>query len=124
MIYLAGLQEVPTHLYEAADLDGATPWQKTRNVTIPLLSPVILFNVIMAIIGSMQYFTQAYVIYGGAGAPARSTYFYAMMMYENAFTFQKMGYASAMGWILFIMIVVLTYVSLKFSESRVHYEGG
>ncbi|MES1227803.1 MAG: sugar ABC transporter permease [Armatimonadota bacterium] len=124
VIYLAGLQEVPTHLYEAADLDGATGWQKTKNVTIPLLSPVILFNVIMAIIGSMQYFTQAYVIYGGAGAPARSTYFYAMMMYENAFTFQKMGYASAMGWILFIMIVILTYVSLKFSESRVHYEGG
>lgn len=124
VIYLAGLQEVPKQLYEAADLDGATWWQKTRNVTLPLLSPVILFNVIMAIIGSMQYFTQAYVIFGAGGAPARSTYFYSMMMYENAFSFQKMGYASAMGWILFVLIVLLTVGALKFSESRVHYEGG
>lgn len=124
VIYLAGLQEVPKQLYEAADLDGASGWQKTRNVTLPLLSPVILFNVIMAIIGSMQYFTQAFVIFGGGGAPAKSTYFYSMMMYQNAFSFQKMGYASAMGWILFVIIVILTVVSLKLSESRVHYEGG
>ena len=124
VIYLAGLQEVPKPLYEAAELDGATPWQKTVNVTIPLLSPVILFNVIMAIIGSLQYFTQAYVLFGAGGAPERSTYFYAMMMYENAFSFQKMGYASAMGWILFIIILILTVGALKFSEKRVHYEGG
>lgn len=124
VIYLAGLQEVPAALYEAADLDGASPWQKTRNVTIPMMSPVIMFNVLMAIIGSLQYFTGAFVMFGGDGAPARSTLFYAMYIYQNAMVFQKMGYASALGWILFIIIVVLTLSAFKFSESKVHYEGG
>ncbi|MBS1708460.1 MAG: sugar ABC transporter permease [Armatimonadetes bacterium] len=123
VIYLAGLQEVPKQLYEASDLDGASPWQKTRNVTLPLLSPIILFNVIMAIIGSLQYFTQAYVMFPG-GSPARSTYFYTMYLFDNAFTFQKMGYACAMGWILFLIILVLTLGAFKLSQSRVHYEGG
>ena len=124
VIYLAGLQEVPKPLYEAAELDGASPWQKTRNVTIPLMSPVILFNVLMAIIGSLQYFTGSYVMFGGDGAPARSTYFYAMNIFQNAMVFQKMGYASALGWILFIIVLILTLSAFKFGEKRVHYEGG
>ena len=122
VIYLAGLQEVPKQLYEASELDGASPWQKTRNVTIPLLSPIILFNVIMAIIGSLQYFTQAYVMFPG-GTPARSTYFYTMYLFDNAFTFQRMGYACAMGWILFLLILLLTLGAFKFSQKRVYYEG-
>lgn len=124
MIYLAGLQEVPKPLYEAADLDGASPWQKTKNVTIPLMSPVILFNVLMAIIGSLQYFTGAYVMFGGDGGPARSTYFYAMYIFQNAMVFQKMGYASALGWILFVIVLILTLSAFKLGERRVHYEGG
>ena len=124
VIYLAGLQEVPKPLYEAAELDGASPWQKTRNVTIPLMSPVILFNVLMAIIGSLQYFTGAYVMFGGDGGPARSTFFYAMNIFQNAMVFQKMGYASALGWILFIIVLILTLTAFKFGEKRVHYEGG
>lgn len=123
VIYLAGLQEVPKHLYEAADLDGASPWAKTRNVTLPLLSPVILFNMIMGIIGTLQIFTVPYVMFPG-GAPARSTYFYAMYLFDNAFVFQKMGYACAMGWIMFLIIFGLTITALKLSEKHVHYEGG
>ncbi len=123
VIYLAGLQEVPKQLYEAADLDGATPWQRTKNVTIPMLSPVILFNVVMAMIGSLQVFTQPYIMFPG-GRPDRSTYFYSMYLYDNAFVYLKMGYASAMGWVMFAIILVLTMTSIRISERKVHYEGG
>jgi multiple sugar transport system permease protein len=123
VIYLAGLQEVPVQLYEAADLDGASAWQKTRNVTVPLVSPVILFNVVMAIIHSFQVFTQPYVL-SEDGAPSRSIYFYSMYLFDNAFKYHKMGYASAMAWILFLVIFALTLLALKVADRRVHYEGG
>jgi multiple sugar transport system permease protein len=123
IIYLAGLQDVPASLYEAADLDGASFWQKTKTVTLPLLSPVILFNFIMGIIGSLQVFATPYVMFPG-GAPARSTYFYSMYLYDNAFQFQRMGYASAMGWVMFVIILIMTSVALKVSDKHVHYEGG
>jgi multiple sugar transport system permease protein len=122
VIYLAGLQDVPMPLYEAADLDGATWWQKTRHVTLPMLSPVILFNMIMGIIGTLQVFTVPYVI-SPAGSPARSIYFYAMYLFDNAFIYHKMGYACAMGWIMFVIILILTMGALKFSERHVHYGG-
>lgn len=122
VIYLAGLQDVPQPLYEAAELDGATWWQKTRNVTLPMLSPVILFNVIMGIIGSLQVFTVPYVI-SPAGSPARSIYFYSMYLFDNAFIYHKMGYACAMGWIMFVLILLLTMTALKLSERHVHYSG-
>lgn len=123
IIYLAGLQDVPVSLYEAADLDGAKAWAKTKNVTLPMLSPVILFNVIMGMIGSIQVFAVPYVMFPG-GAPARSTYFFAAYLYDNAFQFQRMGYASAMGWVMFVITLTLTLVSMKLSEKHVHYEGG
>lgn len=123
VIYLAGLQDVPVSLYEAAELDGAKAWAKTKSVTLPMLSPVILFNVVMGIIGSLQVFAVPYVMFPG-GAPARSTYFFAMYLYDNAFQFQRMGYASAMGWVLFLITMLLTFLSLKLSERHVHYEGG
>jgi multiple sugar transport system permease protein len=123
VIYLAGLQDVPVSLYEAAELDGAKTWAKTKSVTLPMLSPVILFNVVMGIIGSLQVFAVPYVMFPG-GAPARSTYFFAMYLYDNAFQFQRMGYASAMGWVLFLITMLLTFLSLKLSERHVHYEGG
>ncbi len=121
VIYLAGLQDVPVSLYEAADLDGAKAWAKTRNVTLPMISPVILFNVVMSIIGSLQIFAVPYVMFPG-GAPARSTYFYTSYLYDNAFQYQRMGYASAMGWVLFIITLSLTLIALKLSEKHVHYE--
>ena len=121
VIYLAGLQDVPVSLYEAAELDGAKVWAKTINVTLPMISPVILFNVVMGIIGSLQIFAVPYVMFPG-GAPARSTYFYSSYLYDNAFQYQRMGYASAMGWVLFIITLVLTLIALKLSEKHVHYE--
>ncbi len=120
LIYLAGLQDVPQQLIEAADLDGATAWQKTRNVTIPMISPVILFNGIMGIIGTLQIFAEPFVMFPN-GTPARSTYFYTMYLFDNAFKYQKMGYASAMGWIMFVLVLVLTLGSLRLSEKHVHY---
>jgi multiple sugar transport system permease protein len=122
LIYLASLQDVPQALLEAADLDGANGWQRTRNVTLPMISPVILFNLIMGIIGSLQVFTVPYIMFPN-GNPARSTYFYTSYLYDNAFKYHKMGYASAMGWIMFVIILVLTFVSLRLSERHVHYQG-
>lgn len=121
LIYLAGLQDVPVSLYEAADLDGAKSWLKTWHITLPMISPVILFNVIMGIIGSVQVFAVPQVMFPG-GAPARSTYMFAMYLYDNAFLYQRMGYASAMGWIMFLVILALTLVALRLSERHVHYE--
>jgi multiple sugar transport system permease protein len=123
VIYLAGLQDVPQHLYEAADLDGAHWWQKTRHVTIPMVSPVILFNGIMAIIGTFNYFAVPYIMAPG-GQPARSAYFIAVNLYDNAFTYLRMGYASAMAWILFVIVFVLTMLAMKLSSRHVHYGGG
>lgn len=123
VIYLAGLQDVPVQLYEAADIDGAKPWRKTWNITLPMLSPVILFNGIMGIIGTLQVFVQPYIMFPD-GAPARSTYMYTMYLYDNAFRFHKMGYASAMGWILFVIIFGLTMLALRSTDKRIHYGGG
>ncbi|HSV74155.1 MAG TPA: sugar ABC transporter permease [Chthonomonadales bacterium] len=123
VIYLAGLQDVPTEMYEAADLDGASWWAKVRHVTLPMLSPVILFNGIMGIIGTLQVFAEPYVMFPG-GSPARSTYFYTMYLFDNAFRFHKMGYAAAMGWIMFLLILGLTMAALRLSERHVHYRGG
>jgi multiple sugar transport system permease protein len=122
VIYLAGLQDVPQQLYEAADLDGAGWWSKTWNVTIPMLSPVILFNGIMGIIGTLQIFAVPYIMFPG-GSPARSTYFYTSYLYDNAFIYHKMGYACAMGWIMFLIILILTLVALRMSERHVYYGG-
>jgi len=122
VIYLAALQEVPEHLYEAAELDGAGWFQKVRYVAIPSVSPVILFNLIMGIIGSLQYFAVPYVI-SPEGSPARSIYFLTMYLYDNAFTYLRMGYACAMAWILFVVILVLTLVALRVSRRFVYYEG-
>jgi multiple sugar transport system permease protein len=121
VIYLAGLQDVPKELYEAAEIDGATMWRQLWHVTLPMLSPVIYFNVVMGIIGSLQTFTQAFVMMGAEGQPARSTLFYALYLFTTAFYDLRMGYASAMAWIMFIIIVVLTLVATKWFEKRVHY---
>lgn len=122
VIYLASLQDVPRELIEAADLDGAGPWQKIWRVTLPLISPVILFNVITGLIGAFQYFTEAYVL--TQGGPADSTLFYGLYLYSSAFRYFKMGYASALAWILFIIILLITLLTFRVSRNRVHYMGG
>ena len=122
VIFLAAFQEVPVEMYEAAELDGASSLQKFWKVTIPLISPVIFFQFITGIIGVLQVFALPYIM--TAGGPVRSTLFYAMNLYDNAFRFLRMGYACAMAWILFLIIVVLTLAAHKISRKYVHYQGG
>ncbi len=123
VIYLAGLQDIPVSLYEAADLDGASPMRKTLKVTVPMLSPVIMFNVVMGIIGAMQIFAVPLLMFPD-GAPARANYYITMYLFDNAFKFSRMGYASAMGWVMFLIVLTLTGAALKISERYVHYEAG
>lgn len=122
VIYLAGLQDVPEHLYEAAQIDGASFWQQTWHVTLPMISPVIRFNVIMGIIGVFNLFAVPYVL-SPEGSPARSIYFYVMYLFDNAFLHLRMGYASAMAWLLFLLIFALTVVTVVLSRRHVHYGG-
>lgn len=121
LIYLAGLQGVPTHLYEAADLDGAGAWVRFRHVTLPMLTPTILFNLIMGVIGSFQTFTQSFIMTGGG--PEDATLFLVLYLYQKAFQQFQMGYASAMAWVLFVMVMTLTLLLLKSSKRWVYYEG-
>ncbi|MBA7708694.1 Lactose transport system permease protein LacF [subsurface metagenome] len=120
LIYLAGLQDVPQSLYESAELDGANRVQKTIHITIPMITPSIFFNFIMGLIGAFQYFTQAYIMTDGG--PADSTLFYSLYLYNNAFGYFKMGYASAMAWILFLIILACTLLVFKSSAKWVYYE--
>lgn len=122
IIYLAGLQSVPTQLYEAAEIDGASPFQKFRNVTLPMISPTIFFNLVMGIIGSFQVFVTAFVITGGAGSPAYSTLFYVLYLYQKAFNYFSMGYACAMAWVLFMIILALTLLVFWSGKRWVYYE--
>jgi len=123
VIFLAGLQDVPRDLYEAARLDGAGPFRLVRDVTIPMLSPVILFNLIIGIIGALQVFAQPFVIFGGAhpGGPLNSVLMYSVQLYTVAFQLFHMGYAAAMAWILFMIIFVLSLLAMRLSNRFVHY---
>ena len=119
LIFLAGLQNIPRQLYEAASIDGAGKWRQFTNVTLPMLSPTILLNMIMATIGAFQVFAAAYIL--TAGGPARSTLFYAYYLFNRAFVYFNMGYASAMAWLLFLIILVLTALQLRYARKWVHY---
>ncbi len=120
MIYLAGLQSIPTDLYEAASIDGAGRWRKLWHVTLPMMSPVILFNLVMGMIGSMQVFTQGYVM--TQGGPNNASLFYVLYLYRNAFQYFQMGYASALAWVLFAIIAALTALIFRGSQDRVYYQ--
>ncbi len=121
VIYLAGLKDIPTYLYEAATLDGAGPIQKLKAVTLPMLSPVIFFNLVMGIIGTFQYFTQAFMISKGQGGPEDSTMFYALYMFQRSWKYMDMGYGSAMAWVLFVLIIFITAVIFRSHTRWVHY---
>lgn len=123
IIYLAGLQDVPQGLYEAAAIDGAGPWPRLWHVTLPMLSPIVLFNLIMGLIGFFQYFTQVYVMTNGAGGPQDATLFYALRLFRSAFIDFNMGYASAMAWVLFGITVVCALVLFRTSARWVYYSG-
>ena len=121
VIYLAGLQDVPRELYEAAEIDGAGPWRRLWNVTLPTLSPVIYFNLVMALITTFQFFALPQIVAPG-GRPARSAYFYTMYLYDKAFNYMDMGYASAMAWVLLLIILALTGLAFWTSRRWVHYQ--
>jgi multiple sugar transport system permease protein len=123
MIYLSGLQDVPVSLLEAAELDGASWWQRLRHITVPMVSPITLL--ITGVIAQFQYFAQAYVFRGshGLGYPLNSTLFYSVYLYQNGFLFSKMGYASAMAWVLFIIILICTILLLRVSDRFTYYAG-
>lgn len=120
IIYLAGLQSVPTQLYEAAEIDGAGSWGKFRNVTLPMISPTLFFNLIMGIIGSFQVFTSSYIM--TQGGPAYASLFYVLYLYQKAFKYLQMGYACALAWILFAVILALTLIVMITSRRWVYYE--
>ena len=120
LIYLAGLQGIPSELYEAAEIDGASRWRRFWFITLPLLSTVILFNLVMGLIASFQEFTPAYVM--TSGGPNFSTLFYNYYLYENAFEYLYMGYASAMAWVLLVIVLILTLLVFKSSPMWVFYQ--
>jgi len=122
VIYLAALQGVPTAMYEVADLSGAGPLQRARYVTLPMISPAILFNVVLGLVAALQYFTQAFVM--TQGGPDNSSMFYSLYLYYQAFRYLSLGYASAMAWILFVIVVVITLLLFKLSARWVYYAGG
>jgi multiple sugar transport system permease protein len=129
LIYLAGLQDVPKELYESADIDGASAWRRFWHITLPTISPVLYFNVIMGIIGALQVFTQVFVVASAnsvgsdpfEGSPARSTLFYSIYLFSTAFYDLRMGYASALAWVLFALVAALTLLARKLAGGRVHY---
>ncbi|MDQ3005034.1 MAG: sugar ABC transporter permease [Chloroflexota bacterium] len=123
IIYLAGLQGVPTDLYDAAKVDGANAWQRFWNVTFPMMTPVLFFNLVLGMIGTFQYFTEVYIATSGNGGPQRATLFYNLYLYQNAFRFFDMGYASTLAWILSVIVLILTALIFKSSEIWVYYEG-
>jgi len=123
ILWLAGLQGIPQHLYEAADLDGAGPWHRLRHVTLPMLTPYLFFNLIMGTIASIQRFTEVYLISSPTGGPVDSTMVPVLYLFNNAFQYFKMGYASAWAWVLFLAILSLTLLQLRGAKRWVHYEG-
>lgn len=123
VIFLAGLKQVPQELYEAAEVDGAGPFRKFSSVTLPMLSAVIFFNLLLEMIAAFQVFASAYIISNGSGGPAGMTNFYTVYLYKRGFSDLQMGYASAMAWALVVVVAIITFILFKTSKSWVHYTG-
>jgi multiple sugar transport system permease protein len=127
IIFLAALLDVPRSLYEAAEVEGANTWQRFRFVTLPMISPVIFFSLVIGVIYGFQYFTEAYVAAGGSGSlgdPQGSLLFYGVYLYQQGFSYFHMGYASALAWVLFVIIMLWTLLLIWSSRRWVHYQGG
>lgn len=120
VILLAGLQGIPTHYYEAATIDGASGWRRFKTITVPMLSPTLFFCLITGVIGSFQSFTSAFIMTGGG--PGDSTRFFMLHLYNQAFIGIRMGYASALAWVLFVIILVVTLAKLAAAKKFVYYE--
>ncbi|WP_426504886.1 carbohydrate ABC transporter permease [Dactylosporangium sp. McL0621] len=122
IIFLAGLRQIPVMYYEAADVDGASTWTKFRKITLPLLSPIIFFNLVLQVIHAFQSFTQAFVVSGGSGGPSDSTLFYTLYLYQRGFSNFDMGYASALAWLLLLIIAAFTAVNFWAAKHWVFYD--
>ncbi|HSG42688.1 MAG TPA: sugar ABC transporter permease [Anaerolineales bacterium] len=123
LIFLAGLQGVPTELYDAADVDGANSWKKFWNITFPMISPVIFYNLTLSIIGLFQYFLVPLVVNNGTGRPGGATMFYNLYLYKTFFTFQDMAYGSTLAWVLFVVILIVTLILFATAKYWVYYAG-
>jgi len=123
LIMLAGLQGVPTELYDAAKVDGANGWQTFWKVTFPMISPVIFYNVVLSIVGLFQYFLVPLVVNQGNGSPGGATYFYNLYLYKTFFTFQNMSYGSTLAWFLFVVVLLVTIVLFGTAKYWVYYAG-
>ena len=121
IIFLAGLQGVPQELYEAAEIDGANRLHRFRHITLPMISPTIFFNLVLGIIGALQVFTTAYIT--TKGGPGRATWFFALHIFTHAFEYFDMGYASALAWCMFLVLMVFTIIQLRLSDMWVYYAG-
>jgi multiple sugar transport system permease protein len=121
VIFLAGLRQIPGMYYEAASVDGASRWAQFRKITLPLLSPIIFFNLVLQIINAFQAFTQAFVVSNGTGGPADSTLFFTVYLYQRGFVQFQMGYAAAMAWLLVVIIAAFTAINFYFSKRWVFY---
>ena len=124
VLYLAGLQDVPQDLYDAADVDGAGFFRRMWNITIPIITPVIFFHLITSVIGALQFFAIPYIMTGGTGFPANTTLFYSIYLYKQAFQYFAMGYASALAWLLFMTTLIVTLVLFRTSRAWVFYASG
>jgi multiple sugar transport system permease protein len=121
IIYLAGLQGIPTEFYEAAEVDGANWWRRLWSITLPLVTPALFFQLVIGVIQALQVFTQPYIMTGGG--PYNSTLFFVLYLYQNAFQYFQMGYASTLAWLLFLYILMLTVMIFRSGDLWVHYEG-
>lgn len=121
LIFLAGLQGVPQELYDAASIDGSGTWSKFRHVTLPLITPTIFFNLVLALIGALKVFTTAMV--ATQGGPSYATWFFALHIYNHAFANFRMGYGSALAWVLAVILIIFTFIQVAYSRRWVHYEG-
>ena len=122
IIYLAGLQGVSRSLYEAAEIDGASAFQRFRSITVPMMTPIIFYNLVMTVINCLQTFTQSYIMTDGG--PSNASMFFSLMIYKNGFRYQRMGYAASMSWVLFVIVGILTVVLFATSNKWVYYEDG
>jgi multiple sugar transport system permease protein len=124
LIMLAGLQNVPTELYESARVEGANGWQMFRHITVPMISPVIFYNLVLALIGAFQYFVGAYIIGRGSGDPNGATMFFNVYLYKTAFNYLDMSYGATLAWFLFALVLLLTIALFRTSSRWVYYAGG
>ena len=123
VIFLAGLKQIPKELYEAAEMDGANAWHRFRAVTLPMLSPVIFFNLLLGLISAFQVFASAYIISNGTGGPAGMTNFITLYLYKRGFSDGQMGYAAAIAWVLLIVVAIIAFILFRTQRSWVHYAG-